>query len=211
MTVASPKEQVSTEQIKALRGKTGAGVMECKRALAQAKGDPAEAEKILREKGASLAAEKAGRTAGQGLVGSYIHAGRIGVLVEVNCESDFVARNEDFKRFVHDICLQVASMNPRYVNREDVPEEDIGRELEHLQEELAQVDSEVAPAMQQSHMENFYKERVLMDQSFVKDPGKTVRDLLHETVAAIRENIVIRRFVRMTLGDTVESNRSAVS
>ena len=206
-----PKEtnSVSTEQIKVLREQTGAGVMECKKALQETSGSVEEALRLLRSKGAGLAAEKAGREARQGLVGSYVHGGRIGVLVEVNCETDFVARTDHFKQFVHDLCLQIASMNPRYVNREEIPSEAIGQELEQLQEHLEGVDEEASQPMQQAHMETFYRERVLLDQTFVKDPSKTVQDLLHEVVNNTRENIVIRRFVRMSLGEALESLKSS--
>lgn len=192
---------IGADQVKALREKTGAGVMECKKALQQAQGNMEEALKFLRAKGASLAGEKASRETRQGLVGSYVHGGKIGVLVEVNCETDFVARTEQFKDFVHEICLQIASMNPRFVNREDVPPEEIGAELEALHEQIEGVDEEASQPMQQAHMERFYRERVLLDQPYVKDASKTVQDLLHETVTSTRENIVIQRFVRFALGE----------
>ena len=192
---------VSTDQIKQLRERSGAGVMECKKALQQAGGKLDEALKLLRDQGATIAGEKAGRATGQGLIGSYVHAGKIGVLVEVNCETDFVARTEPFKDFVHQVCLQIASMKPRYVRREEVPEEEIGRELEQLHEQIAGIDEESTQPMQQSHMERFYRERVLLDQPYVKDPSKTLQDLLHEAIAATRENIVIQRFVRFVLGE----------
>lgn len=192
---------VSAEQIKSLREKTGAGVMECKKALQETGGNMEEALKILRAKGARLAGEKASRETRQGLVGSYVHGGKIGVLVEVNCETDFVARTEQFKNFVFEVCLQIASMNPRYVRREDVSPDEIGDELEQLHEHLAGIDDESTQPMQQAHMERFYRERVLLDQPFVKDSSKTVQDLLHETVTSTRENIVIQRFVRFVLGE----------
>ena len=192
---------VNAELIKKLRERTGAGVMECKKALQESGGQMEEAVKLLRAKGASLAAEKAGRDANQGLVGSYVHGGKIGVLVEVNCETDFVARTDQFKTFVHDICLQIASMNPQYVSREDVPPEEIGDTLAALHEEIAGVEDEGAQPIQQAHMEKFYRDRVLLDQPFVKDSTRTIQDILHEMVASLRENIRIRRFIRMNLGD----------
>ena len=197
---------VNTEQIRELLERTGAGILECKNALVQAGGKVEDAVKILRAKGASIALEKSGREAKQGMVGSYVHAGKIGVLVEVNCETDFVARTEQFKSFVHDVCLQVASMNPLYVTREDVPPEEIGSELEALHEEIASVDDEAAQPMQQAHMERFYKERVLLDQPFVKDSSKTIHDLLNDTVNSTRENVQIRRFVRITLGEVLQGS-----
>ncbi len=199
MTRAS--DRIGTEQIKALREKTGAGIMECKKALSQAGGDLEEAIRILKLKGKDIAAAKAHRAAHQGLIGSYVHGGRIGVLVEVNCETDFVARTDQFKNFVHEICLQVASMNPHYVTQEEVPHEEIGETLARLHEEIEEVEEEGAQSIQQAHMEKFYKERVLLDQPFVKDSTKTVQDLLNETISFLRENIVIRRFVRLVLGD----------
>ena len=192
---------VTTDQIKQLRERTGAGVMECQKALQQAGGRLDEALKLLQAKGKTIASEKAGRTTGQGLIGSYVHSGKIGVLVEVNCETDFVARTEQFKQFVHEVCLQIASMNPRFVRREEVPPEEIGRELEELHEQIEGVDEESTQPMQQAHMERFYRERVLLDQPYVKDPSKTMQDLLHEAVASTRENIVIQRFVRFVLGE----------
>lgn len=194
-------QSISAEQIKALREKTGAGIMECKKALVEAEGSMEEAVRILRSQGASLSAAKSDRQASQGAIGSYVHAGRIGVLIEVNCETDFVARTEQFKSLVHELCLQIASMGPSYVSREDVPAEEISKALEALHEEIAGVEDEAGPAIQQSHMENFYKERVLLDQPYVKDPSKTVQDLLHEAVNSLREKIVIRRFTRFVLGD----------
>lgn len=200
---------VSAEQIKTLRERTGAGVMECKKALIEAEGSMEEAIQILRAKGASLSAEKSGRQANQGIIGSYVHGGKIGVLIEVNCETDFVARTDPFKVLVHELCLQIASMNPAYVSRESVPPEDISRVLEALHEEIAGVDDEAGPAMQQSHMENFYKERVLLDQPYVKDPSKTVQDLLHDAVASLREKIVIRRFTRFVLGEFLQAETAS--
>ncbi len=194
------KAAPATELIRQLRERSGAGILECKKALEQAGGQLEQAERILRAKGAQIAGEKAGRTAAQGLIDSYIHQGKIGVLVEVNCETDFVARTEQFKNFVHELCLQIAHSNPRFVNREDVPPEEIGKELETLHEQIEGVDEESTQPMQQAHMERFYRERVLLDQPYVRDGSKTVQDLLHETVTGIRENVVIRRFTRWSLG-----------
>jgi len=199
--VSEKAASVTTDQIKQLRERTGAGVMECQKALQQAGGRLDEALKLLQAKGKIIASEKAGRTTGQGLIGSYVHSGKIGVLVEVNCETDFVARTEQFKQFVHEVCLQIASMNPRFVRREEVPPEEIGRELEDLHEQIEGVDEESTQPMQQAHMERFYRERVLLDQPYVKDPSKTMQDLLHEAVASTRENIVVQRFVRFVLGE----------
>ena len=188
--------------IRQLRERSGAGIVECKKALDQAKGDLEQAERILRAKGKQIAGEKAGRSTRQGLVDSYVHQGKIGVMVEVNCETDFVARTEQFKNFVHELCLHIAHSNPRFVQREDVPPDEIGKELELLHEEIAGADDESSQPMQQAHMERFYRERVLLDQAYVRDPAKTIQDLLHETINSTRENIVIQRFVRFVLGDS---------
>ncbi len=203
--------QVSAEQIRQLREKTGAGIMECKQALIEAGGKMEEALKILRAKGAAIAAEKSERAARQGLIGSYVHGGKIGVLVEVNCETDFVARTEQFKTLVHELCLQIASMKPQYIHREEVPHEEVGETLARLHEEIEEVEEEGAQPIQQRHMEKFYQERVLLDQPYVKDPSKTVQDLLHEAVSSLRENIVIRRFVRFILGEETASPQRSCS
>ncbi len=197
--------KITTEQIKALRERTGAGVIECKKALIEAGGDPDQAVRILRDKGKNIAAEKAGRAAHQGIIGAYVHNGRIGVMVEVNCETDFVAKTEQFKLFVQDVCLQIASMNPRYVTREEVPHEQIVETLDRLHEEIEGVEDEGAQPIQQAHMEQFYKERVLLDQPYVRDTSKTVQDLLHDLISTLRENIVIRRFTRFVLGEELEA------
>ena len=199
--LAKSSHPISTEQIRILREQTGAGIVECKKALEESQGQIEEAARILWAKGAHIAAEKAGRIARAGLIESYVHGARIGVLVEVNCETDFVARTEQFKTFVHELCLQIASMNPRYVAREDVSPEEIGETLAHLHEEIEFVEEEGAQSIQQAHMERFYRERVLLDQPYVKDTTKTIQDLLHELVAILREKIVIRRFVRFSLGE----------
>ena len=199
MTSASAK--ISAEQVKQLRERTGAGIVECKDALVEAGGDPEQALRILRDKGRQIAAEKADRAARQGLIGSYVHNGRIGVLVEVNCETDFVAKTEPFRQFVQELCLQIASMNPRYVSREEVPHEEIVEALGQLHEEIEAVEAEAAQPMQQAHMEGFYRQRVLLDQPYVRDATKTVQDLLHEAVSILREKIVVRRFTRFVLGE----------
>ena len=198
-----PEKGVSTTAglIKQLRERTGAGVMECQKALQQSGGRLDEALKLLQAQGKTIAGEKAGRATHQGMIGSYVHGGKIGVLLEVNCETDFVARTDQFRNLVHEICLQIVSMSPRFVRREDVPPEEIGKELEQLHEEISGVDDESAQPMQQAHMERFFRERVLLDQPYVKDSSKTVQDLLHEAVATTRENIVIQRFVRFVLGE----------
>ena len=200
---------VTTELIRNLREQTGAGILECKNALLQTDGDLEKALLILRAKGASLASEKAGRKASQGVIGSYVHGGRIGVLIEINCETDFVARTEQFKNFVQELCLQIASMRAQYVSREDVPVEQVGQALAELHEEISGVEDEGAQPMQQAFMERFYKELVLLDQPYVRDTSKTVQDLLHDLVASLRENIVIRRFVRFELGEQIPDTQAS--
>lgn len=172
------------ELIKHLRELTRAGIMDCKLALKQAKGNLDEAIKILRKKGASIAAKKAERTAQQGIIESYIHTGGgIGVLVEVNCETDFVARNEMFKKFVKDIAMQIAATNPLYIKKEDVPKK-------VLDEQLAI----------NADLDKFYKETCLLQQAFIKDETQTINDYLVSTIAKTGENIVINRFTRYQLG-----------
>src|SRR5690606_19705630 len=194
-----------------LREKTGAGMLDCKKALEEAGGDMEKAIEILREKGLSAAAKKAGRIATEGLVDSYIHAGgRIGVLVEVNCETDFVAKNEEFKAFVKDIAMQIAASSPRYVRREDVPQEELDKEREVLR---AQALNEGKPEhivdkIVEGRLNKYFEEVCLLEQQFIKDPDKTVSELLNEKIAKIGENISIRRFVRFELGEGLEKKET---
>lgn len=198
---------VTAEMVKELRERTGAGMMDCKKALNETNGDMEKAVDFLREKGLAAAAKKAGRVAAEGLVESYIHGGgRIGVLVEVNCETDFVAKTDDFKALVKDIAMQIAASNPAYVRREEVPAEVIEHEKEVLR---AQALNEGKPAnivekMIVGRLEKYYKEVCLMEQSFIKDPDKTITQVITESIARIGENISIRRFVRFQLGEGIE-------
>jgi elongation factor Ts len=198
---------VTAAMVKEIREKTGAGMLDCKKALDETNGDITRAMEILREKGLAAAANKAGRIATEGSVGSYIHAGgRIGVLVEVNCETDFVAKTDQFKDFVKDIAMQISASNPRYVKREEVPQEDLEKEREILK---AQALNEGKPAhivdkMVEGRLAKFYEEFCLMEQPFIKDPDKTISNLLNEKVSKIGENISIRRFVRFELGEGLE-------
>ncbi len=202
---------VSAASVKELREKTGAGMLDCKKALEEAGGDMEKAIEILREKGLSAAAKKAGRIATEGLVDSYIHAGgRIGVLVEVNCETDFVAKNEEFKAFVKDIAMQIAASSPRYVRREDVPQEELDKEREVLR---AQALNEGKPEhivdkIVEGRLNKYFEEVCLLEQQFIKDPDKTVSELLNEKIAKIGENISIRRFVRFELGEGLEKKET---
>ncbi len=195
---------ITVDTIKELREKTGCGMMDCKAALKEAKGDMEKARETLRKKGLASAAKRADRVASQGVVESYIHTGgKIGVLVEVNSESDFVAKNDDFKAFVKDIAMQIAAASPLYIKREEVPEELIKKEKDILE---AQAKQENKPAKAREkiiagRIEKFYAEICLMEQPFIRDPKKVVNDLLADLVAKIGENIVIRRFTRYQLGE----------
>lgn len=199
--------EITAALVKELRERTGAGMMDCKKALSATDGDLEKAIDFLREKGLAAAAKKAGRVAAEGLVGAYIHGGgRIGVLVEVNCETDFVAKTDAFKELVKDIAMHIAATNPSYLKREEVPT----AELEHEQAVLAeQARNEGKPEkiiekMVAGRIEKYYKEVCLMEQPFVKDPDKTISDLITESIAKIGENISIRRFTRYQLGEGIE-------
>ncbi|MEI7027301.1 translation elongation factor Ts [Paenibacillus sp. y28] len=201
---------VTAAMVKELREKTGAGMLDCKKALEEANGDITRAAEVLREKGLAAAAKKAGRVASEGLVESYIHAnGRIGVLVEVNCETDFVAKNEAFREFVRDIALQIAAANPKFIRREEVSQEELDKEREILK---AQALNEGKPAnivekMVEGRLSKYYEEFCLLEQSFIKDQDKTIETLLNEKIASIGENISIRRFVRYELGEGLEKKQ----
>jgi elongation factor Ts len=192
---------VTAQMIAALREKTGAGLLDVKKALEEAQGDSEQAETILRKKGVASAAKKAGRSTSEGLVESYIHVGgKVGVLLEVNCETDFVAKTDDFKVFCRDICLQIAAANPVYVRREDVPETELAKEREIA---AAQVVGKPPAAVQkivEGKLEKFFSQVCLIDQPFVKQPEKTIKDILTEKIAKLGENMQIRRFVRFQLG-----------
>ncbi|MNW23583.1 Elongation factor Ts [compost metagenome] len=198
---------VNASAVKELREKTGAGMLDCKKALEETNGDLTKAIEFLREKGLAAAANKAGRIATEGVVESYIHAGgRIGVLVEINCETDFVAKTDQFKEFVRDIAMHIAASNPRFVRREEVSAEELEKEKEILK---AQALNEGKPAnivekMVEGRISKYYEEFCLMEQSFVKDPDKTIATLLNEKISTIGENISIRRFVRYELGEGLE-------
>jgi elongation factor Ts len=184
-----------------LREKTGAGLLDCKKALTEANGVIEEAITLLRKRGVASAAKKAERATREGLIESYIHVGgKVGVMIEVNCETDFVARTEDFKTLCRDLCLQIAAANPAYVRREEVPEADVAKEREIA---LAQVANKPPAAIQkiiEGKLEKYYSTICLIDQPFVKLPEKSVKDLVTEKVAKTGENIQIRRFVRFQLG-----------
>jgi elongation factor Ts len=192
---------ITATMVNDLRGQTGAGLLDCKKALVETNGNTEEAITILRKKGAASAAKKADRTTKEGLIESYIHVGgKVGVLIEVNCETDFVARNDEFRAFVKDLCLQIAAHSPLYVSRDQVPEADIAKEREIA---TAQVEGKPPAAAQkiiEGKLEKHYSTVCLIDQPFVKLPEKTVKEVLTEKISKIGENIQIRRFVRFQLG-----------
>lgn len=197
---------VTAEMVKELREKTGAGLMDCKKALAQTSGDSEKALQVLREKGLATAARKSGRTASEGLISSYIHMDKLGVLVEINCETDFVARTEDFKALVKDIAMQVAASNPLYVSREDVPPEIIEKEREIYRAQVTNKPPQVVEKIVEGKLEKFYSDMCLLDQIFIKDPEQKLKisSLITEKIAKLGENIVVRRFARFQLGEGVE-------
>jgi elongation factor Ts len=196
--------EITAQLVKELRERTGAGMMECKSALVEAKGDPGEAEVVLRKRGIASAGKKASRATKQGLIGSYIHhGGQLGVLVEVNCESDFVARTEDFKELVHDVAMHIAAADPRFVRKEDVTPEVLAKEKEI---QKARVIAEgkppaVADKIVEGRMQKFYEEVCLLEQPFVKEATLTVGQLVKTRIAKLGENISISRFTRFKVGD----------
>jgi elongation factor Ts len=195
---------ISAADVKKLRDKTGVGMMECKKALTEADGDMAEAEKVLRKRGVAAAAKKSGRATGDGAVTSYIHTGgKIGVLVEINCETDFAARSDDFQTLIHDIAMHVAAAAPRFVSRDEVTEQVIADEREIARDQALKSGKpdNVVEKIVEGKINKFYGEVCLLEQAFVKDPNKTVEQLLTEAVARIGENIKIARFARFVLGE----------
>jgi elongation factor Ts len=199
--------EISAAVVKDLREKTGAGMMECKKALTDAGGDFEKAIDILRQKGLASAAKKASRSASQGLIGSYIHMDKLGVMLEVNCETDFVARTDDFQSLVKDIAMHIAATNPTYLSREDVSPDVIAREKDIYRAQVIGKPEQVVEKILDGKLEKFYTDTCLVDQIFVKDPDgkKKVRDIVTEKIAKLGENIVIRRFVRFHLGETLPS------
>lgn len=206
--------EVTAAAVKALREKSGAGMIDVKNALVEANGDEAAAMEILRKKGVATAGKKAGRVTAEGAVGSYIHmGGKVGVLVEINCESDFVARGDEFQQLVKDVAMHVAASDPRYTNREEVPAEILEKEREIVREQLkndpknANKPDDVIAKIIEGRLNKFYEEHVLVDQPFVKDPSKTIGELVTEKIASIKENITIRRFTRYKMGEGIEKKQ----
>ncbi|MEE8279013.1 MAG: translation elongation factor Ts [Thermoanaerobaculia bacterium] len=196
--------QVNATMVKELRERTGAPMMDCKQALVESEGNLDQAVDVLRKKGIAAAAKKAGRVAAEGLVSSYVHAGgRIGVLLEVNCETDFVARTDEFQALVKDIAMHIAASDPRFVDRSEVTAETLEHEREIYREQALQAGKpeNVVDRIVDGKMEKFYSETVLLEQQFVKNPDITVRDLVIEKVAKLGENIQVRRFSRFKLGE----------
>lgn len=198
--------EITASQVKELREKTGAGMMDCKKALTETGGDFEKAVEFLRKKGIASAAKKAGRATREGAVASYIHGeGRVGVLVEINCETDFVARTDQFKDFVKDVAMHIAAASPQWVTPEEVPAEVIAKEKEIA---VAQMQSQNKPQavlekIAEGKIKKFYEDTCLMQQAFVKDPGKSIEQLQKEAIAGLGENISIRRFARFVLGEGI--------
>lgn len=199
--------EISIALIKELREKTGAGMMDCKKALQESNGDVEKAIAWLREKGIANAEKKSGRIAAEGIVESYIHGnGRVGVLVEVNVETDFASGNAEFKDFVRDVAMQIAAMNPQWISREDVPQEALDKESEIVRNQALNEGKpeKIVDKIVEGRMSKFYAENCLLEQSFVKDDSKTIQQLLTDKIVRIGENISIRRFTRYEMGEGIE-------
>ena len=202
---------VTAAMVKELRELTGAGMMDCKKVLNETNGDVAKAVDLLREKGLAAAAKKAGRVASEGIVEAYIHGGgRIGVLVEVNCETDFVAKTDNFKTLIKDIAMHIAATAPQYLNKDEVAEDVLNHEREVLRAQALNEGKpeKIVDKMVEGRIEKFYKEVCLLEQPFIKDPDKTITQLITESIAKIGENISIRRFVRYQLGEGIEKKET---
>lgn len=198
---------VTADMVKRLREQTGAGMMDCKKALSESNGDFDKAIDVLRKKGLAAAEKRAGRKASEGLIVSYIHMDKIGVLIEVNCETDFVARTDDFRQFVKDVAMHIAAANPRYLSREDIPQDVIEREKSIYRDQTKNRPEHVVEKIVEGKLEKFYAGNCLLDQIFVKDPDqkKKIRDIVTEMVSKFGENIIIRRFTRYQLGEELEN------
>jgi len=188
--------------VKELREKTNAGMMDCKRALAETNGDMAAAEELLRKKGIASAGKKASRVAKEGTVASYIHLqGKVGVLVEINCETDFVAKNEIFREFVKDVTLHIAAANPLYISRDQVPEKLVQSERDIFAAQVQGKPANIVDKIVDGKMEKFYSTLCLLEQAFIKNPDVTIKDLLNSKIAELGENMIIRRFTRYMVGE----------
>src|SRR5271155_4553072 len=204
MATADGKPNISAQQVKELRDRTGVGFAACREALVEATGDIERAIDLLRKKGQATAAKKAQRATSEGLVSCYIHAGgKIGVLIEINCESDFVARTEDFQRLCHAVAMHIAALDPRFLRREDVTQETLDREREIYRDQAKATGKpqNVIDKIVSGKMEKFYEENCLYEQQFIKDEGTTVKELVDQAIAKVGENITIRRFSRFKVGE----------
>ena len=203
--------EITANQVKELRERTGAGMMDCKKALSESSGDFEKAIEYLRKRGIASAAKKAGRATKEGLVSAYIHGeGRVGVLVEINCETDFVARTEQFKQFVKDVSMHIAAANPLWVSSDEVPSNVLAKEKEIA---IAQMQGTGKPAavlekIAEGKIKKFYEESCLLNQPFIKDPNKSVEQLLKETIGSLGENMAIRRFARFVLGESTKDGQT---
>ena len=197
-------EEISAKIVMALREKTNAGMMDCKKALKEAEGDLEKAETILRKKGITKAETKGDRQTKEGIISSYIHmAGRIGVLIEVNCETDFVARNEIFQAFVRDISLHIAAASPKFIRREEIPEALIAKEKEIAAEQIKDKPAAIVEKIVQGKIDKIFAEQCLLEQAFIKNPDQTIGDFVKSKIAELGENLVVRRFVRYAVGEEV--------
>ena len=196
---------ISAEMVKDLREKTGVGMMECKKALTESNGDFEKAIDLLRQKGLATASKKAGRTASEGLIESYIHMGKIGTMLEVNCETDFVARTDDFRQLAKDIAMHIAAATPVYLSREDVPQDVLEREKEIYKAQVANKPPQVVEKIIEGKLEKFYTDFCLLDQIFIKDTDQKmkIKDLITEKIAKLGENIMIKRYARFQLGEAL--------
>jgi elongation factor Ts len=201
---------ISAEAVRELREKTGAGMMDCKKALTEAGGDMEKATDVLRQRGLASAAKKAGRTASEGIVFSYIHMDKIGVLIEVNCETDFVARTDDFRGMVKDIAMHIAAANPQFVAREEVPAETIEREKEIYRAQVTNKPPQVVEKILEGKLDKYFSDFCLLEQVFIKDPEgkKKIKDVITDKIAKLGENMVVRRFVRFQLGEGLAKEAS---
>jgi elongation factor Ts len=197
---------ITSEMIRDLREKTGVGMLDCKNALAESNGDFERAVSLLRQKGLATAAKKAGRIASEGVIGSYMHMGKIGAMVEINCETDFVARTDAFRELVKDVAMHITAANPSYLSVKDVPQNVLDQEKEIYLAQITGKPPQVVEKILEGKLDKFYAENCLLEQIFIKDPEqkKKIKDLIAENVARLGENIIIRRFVRFQLGETVK-------
>jgi len=198
--------EINSQLVKQLRDKTNAGMMDCKRALTEAGGDLEKAEVVLRKKGLSQAGKKSGRTAKEGTVASYIHLqGKVGVLVEINCETDFVAKNETFREFVKDITLHIAAASPSYVSRDQVPADLIEKEREIARSQVKGKPENIVEKIVDGKIDKFFSSVALLDQAFIKNPDQTITELINSKIVELGENIVLRRFTRYTVGEDLDT------